>query len=310
VVGLTKKDQTATVQCETNGSVVSAIALLKEPRLQILDRHPIDLKEPSGLAHLSIRAVVPLLRDLQIDDVAIRGTGSLSKVHLTGIVAGRDLDDGTLLLDADTNHLSIKGAAKLAGIQTNLDALMDFRAGSPSQVQQRFQVTGRANARELANAGLDTGDILSNGDIGLNLVLNEHRNGDGDLTADADLSQVEVNLSAIGWRKPIGSATKATARAVLFKDRLMGIGKLTVDGVGVQLNGAVTAVDGKLDTVKIDRLVLGRSDVRGTVRLPRDGPIELDLNGAALDASAKLLQKSPNRDPTAPRPPRGPGWSM
>jgi len=310
VVGLTKKDQIATVQCETSGTVVSAIALLKEPRLRILDRHPMDLKSPSGFARISIHAVVPLLRDLQIDDVEIHSTGSLSNVHLTGIVAGRDLDDGTLLLDADTNHLSIKGAAKLAGIQTNLDALMDFRAGSPSQVLQRYQVTGRANARALADAGLDTGDTLSNGDIGLNLVLNEHRNGDGDLTVDADLAQVGVDLSAVGWRKPVGSAAKATARVVLLNDRLMGIGKLTADGVGVQLDGSVTAVDGKLDTIKLDRLVLGRSDVRGTIHLPRNGPIELDLNGPALDASAKLMQKSPKRDPTTPRPPPGLSWSM
>jgi hypothetical protein len=307
--GLSKKDQVATVQCEANGSIPSAIALLKEPRLRILDRHPMDLRTPSGDARISIHAVVPLLRDLQMDDIAIHGTGSLSKAHLSGVVAGRDLDDGTLLLDVDTSHLSVKGTGRLAGIQANIDGLMDFRAGPPSQVIQRFQASGRATARLLAGAGLDIGDALA-GEVGINVVLSEYRDGDGEVTADADLTQAELVVAPLAWRKPVGEAAKASARVALSKDRLAGIDRIVVDGKGVQVRGAVTVFDGRPDTVRLDRAVLGRSDLRGTIRLPRDGPIGVDLTGPALDLSAKLQEKSPKRDPAAPEPPPGPAWSM
>ncbi len=308
IAGLSEKDQVATVQCEANGSVPSAIALLKEPRLRILDRHPMELRAPAGDARMSIHAVVPLLRDLQIDDVAIHGTGNLTKVHLSGIVAGRDLDDGALLLDADTSHLSIKGTGRLAGIPANIDGMMDFRAGPPSQVLQRYQVTGRATARALSDAGLDTQDALA-GEIGLTLVLGEHRSGAGELTADADLTQAALIVAPLAWRKPVGGAAKASARVVLSNDKLMGIDRLVVDGPGVQLKGSVTVVGGKLDTVRLDRAVLGRTDVTGTIRLARDGPIGVDLAGPALDVVAKLLEKSPKRDPAAPDP-TGPAWSI
>ena len=309
ISGLTKKDQIATVQCEASGSIPSALALLKEPRLRILDRHPLDLRAPAGDARISIHAVVPLLQDLRIDDVAIRATGNLTKVHLSGIVAGRDLDDGTLLLDVDTNHLSVKGTGRLAGIQANIDGMMDFRAGPPSQVTQRYQVTSRAPARALADAGLGTEGALA-GEVGLTLVLSEHRSGDGELTADADLTRAELIVSPLGWRKPIGGAANASARVVLSNDRLTGIDRLVVDGPGVRMRGAVTVVGGKLDTVKLDRAVLGRTDVTGTIRLPRNGPIGVDLAGPALDISAKLLEKSPKRDPAVKEPPRGPAWSI
>ena len=81
-----------------------------------------------------------------------------------------------------------------------------------------------------------------------------------------------------------------------------------VDGPAIQVRGTVTATDGKLDTVRLDRVAVGRTDLKGTVRL-RDKAIDADLSGAVLDVSAKLLAKSPKREPsTSPKP--GSPWSV
>jgi hypothetical protein len=309
IAGLSKKDQVATVQLDATGSVASAIALLKEPRLHVLDKHPMDLRAPAGDARIGLRVVVPLELNLNIVDVTIQGTGALSKVHLTGIAAGRDLDDGTLSLDVDTSHLAIKGTGRLAGIPSTIDVMMDFRSGPPSQVLQRIAVSGRATGQALADAGLDTADVVT-GEVGLDAVLSEYRNGDGDILADADLTQSGLTVSPLAWHKPVGEAAKASARVTLSKDRLTGIDRIAIDGAGARISGTVSAVDGKLDTVRLDRLVLGRTDVRGTIRLPRGGPIDVDLSGATLDVGAKLLEKSPKRDPALPPPPPGPAWSI
>ena len=306
VTGLSKKDQFATVQCEADGPIASALALLKEPGVRLLDRHPVDLRAPSGDARVAIHAMVPLEKDLAIDDVTLHALANLSKAHLTGIVAGHDLDDGALQLDVDTNHLSVKGTGRLAGIPANIEGMMDFRSGPPTQVLQRFQATGRATAQQISDAGLDTAGALA-GDVGVTAVFNAYRSGDGDATADADLTQAELNVAPLAWRKPIGAAAKASARLLLSKDKLVSIGPVTVDGAGIQIAGSVTVTDGKPDTVRLDRAVLGRTDVRGTVRLPPNGPISADLTGPSLDAAAKLQQKSAKRDPAAPP---GPAWSM
>jgi hypothetical protein len=268
-----------------------------------------DLRAPAGDARIGLRVVVPLELNLNIDDVTIQGTGALSKVHLTGIAAGRDLDDGTLSLDVDTSHLAIKGTGRLAGIPSTIDVMMDFRSGPPSQVLQRIAVSGRATGQALADAGLDTADVVT-GEVGLDAVLSEYRNGDGDILADADLTQSGLTVSPLAWHKPVGEAAKASARVTLSKDRLTGIDRIAIDGAGARISGTVSAVDGKLDTVRLDRLVLGRTDVRGTIRLPRGGPIDVDLSGATLDVGAKLLEKSPKRDPALPPPPPGPAWSI
>jgi hypothetical protein len=306
IVGLSQKDQTATVQCDASGSLPSAIALLKEPRLRILDAHPMDLRAPAGDVRMSLHAVVPLALKLQIDDVTIHGTCTLNKIHLTGISAGRDLDDATFALDVDTSHLALKGTGRVAGIPANIDAMMDFRSGPPSQALQRYTASGRATAGQLTDAGLDTQGALA-GEVGLNLVFSEYRNGDGDLTADADLTQAELIVSPLGWRKPPGGAAKASARVTLTKDTMTGIDRLTIDGAGIQLRGGATASAGRLDTIRLDRAVLGRTDVSGAIRLPKGGPIAVDLAGPALDVAAKLQEKTAKQNPAAPP---GPPWSM
>ena len=69
----------------------------------------------------------------------------------------------------------------------------------------------------------------------------------------------------------------------------------------------MTAVDGRLDTVRLDRAILGKTDVSGSVHLPRGGPIVVDLSGPMLDVSAKLLETPTKPDPAAPN---GPAWSV
>jgi hypothetical protein len=299
ISGLSKPHQIATVRCDVNGSLASAIALLKEPRVRVLDRHPMDLRAPSGDARIALLAVVPLERDVDIDDVTIHATGTLNKAHLGAIAAGRDLDDAALAIDVDTNHLSVKGTGRLAGIPATIDALMDFRAGPPTQITQRYAVTGRATARALADAGLDAGEALA-GEVGLNATLTEYRNGEGELTADADLTAAELIVGPLAWRKPVGGVAKGSARLTLSKERMTGLDRVTIDGPGIQVRGAGLVFGGKLDTVRLDRLALGRTEARGTIRLQRDGPIGIDLTGQVLDMSAKLQEPSAKRDSALP----------
>ncbi|MSP01813.1 MAG: hypothetical protein EXR07_12305 [Acetobacteraceae bacterium] len=305
ITGLSKTKQVASIRCDVAGSVPSAIALLKEPRLRIFDRYPMDLKSPTGDARLSIQAVIPLELNLRFDDVAIRGAGSLNKVHLTGIAAGRDLDDGAVVLDVDTNRLTLKGTARLAGIPVTIDGMMDFRAGPQSQMTQRYALAGKTTATALAEIGLNTGGLVT-GDVGLNAIVSEFRSGDGEVNVEADLTAAVLFVPPMNWRKPAGGAAKASARIKLFKDKLVGIDAIAIDGPDLRLRGGATVSDGRVEAVRVDRANLGRTDVGGTIRLPRNGPIGIDLSGPSVDASAKLLEKPSPRDRGAP----GLAWSL
>jgi hypothetical protein len=59
--------------------------------------------------------------------------------------------------------------------------------------------------------------------------------------------------------------------------------------------------------VRLDRAVLGRTEIHGTIQLPRGGPIGVELSGPTLDVSSKLLEPPSKPDPAAAA---GPAWSL
>lgn len=299
IVGLSKKDQVATIRAEPSGPVTSVIALLREPGLRLLSRHPMELRNPAGDARFTLRLTVPLESNLSVDDVTINGTGTVAKLHLSAIAAGRDLDDVAAKVDFDVNGLTFNGTGRLAGIAANLDGMMDFRSGPASQLTRRYTVSARPTGQALATAGLDTMGSLT-GELGLNAVYSRYRGGDAEVLIDADLARSALTLAPIGWTKTPGGAAKASMRVVLAKDDVVGIERIAADGPGIQVRASAGFVRGKPDAIKLDRVLLGRTDLSGTIRLPPkaaakgtpDAPMVIELAGPGLDLSAKLLEKS------------------
>ena len=309
ITGLARKDQVATIKAEIVGSVASTIALLKEPKLKLLDRHPLDMRDPAGDIRATLLVVIPLENKVDIDDITIHATCTLSKVHLGGIVAGRDIDDGTASIDVDTKHLLVKGTARVANIPAVIEGMMDFRSGPPTQVTQRYKATGRASAQALAAAGLDLTDVVG-GEAGLSVNLTQLRNGESDMVVDADLTAASLTLAPLNWVKPVGVAVKASARLKLQKDKLESIERVVVNGQGVMMRGTVTVSGGRVDGVRMERVVLGRSDLSGTIRFPRNAPVSLELSGPSLDIATKILEKTPKRERGAPEPAATTMWSL
>jgi len=311
ITGLMQRDQVGDIRADITGTLPNVIMLLRAPRLQLLARHPIALDNPTGNVVASVTVNVPLDANVQINDIPIRVAAHLDAAGLTGLVAGRDLSDGALDIAADNNGLTVKGTGRLAGIPANLDGSMDFRAGPPTQVVQRVTVSGRTTAKQLAAAGLDATNLLS-GPVGLQEVLTEQRNGAGNVAFSADLSDATLTVAPLDWRRPLGAGARATARVLLQHDKLAGIDGIAVTGDGVLLRGGARCESGRIAAVQLDRMVLGRTDLAGTVSLPTTahGPIVVRLEGPAIDLAARLQQPIRRRQPRRIAPPPGPPWTL
>jgi hypothetical protein len=322
ITGLLHRDQFAAIEAQIAGSLPDAIALLRDKRLQLLDRHPLPLNDPAGQMAGTMTLTFPLEHTLTIEQVAVRAHARLDGVHLGGLIGGRDLDQGALDLDANVDGLTVNGKAAIAGIPASMKASMDFRVGGPSQVVQRINLSGQASTRQLAAAGLDAGSTLD-GTVGLDATLSERRDGGGEVAVTADLAPTAVTVTPLAWRKPAGTAMTAAGRLLLSHDRLIGIVDLRVNSDGAAASGSITCIGGKPAVVQIDRLVLGRSEARGTIRLPAAetsqgetsqgeaaSPIAISVTGPTLDLSAQLTHQ-PGHPPRGRRAaPSGPHWTL
>ena len=66
---------------------------------------------------MKLSLTIPLQNDVQMDDVAIRAQAHLDGVHLSALVAGRDLDQGVFDLDANPDGMKLNGRALLASFR-------------------------------------------------------------------------------------------------------------------------------------------------------------------------------------------------
>jgi acylphosphatase len=309
LTGMAAKDQDADIAIQANGPLADIIALLKDPRLKLLSKHPIDLREPSGDATVAVKVKLPLENKMTMEDVDIGVTAHLRQGHLSTIAAGRDLDKAELDFVANKDQMTLKGTGLIGGIASTIDGTMNFRAGKPQDIVQRIVVTGKPTVRQLVAAGLDLSDYLS-GEIPLSAVWSQQRGGGGGIAVDADLSSTEIAIHSLALQKPAGALLKVSARLRLTGDRLNGIDTIVADGTNATLRGSADIADGRLTMLRLDRLVFGRNDLSGTVRMPAGGPIAAVLSGASLDLATKLVEKTSPRDRTKPEPPPSAAWTL
>jgi len=297
ITGLSVRDQFMTIDADIAGPVPAAFGLLREPRLGLLDKQKIELKDPSGDASVRLGIHFPLEKSLRVEDVDVKVTAKLAKLRLAGLVAGRDIEQGDIDLEATNTGLTIKGRAQLAGIGVGLDGTMDFRDGPPTQVQRKVSITGRASVKQLVAAGLDPEDWLE-GDVNATAVWSERRNGTADIVVDADLTQAALVVPPLVWSKPKGKPARGGGRVQIVRDQMRLIDRVVIDGEGIAFRGAMDCAENRIVAIRIERAAFGRNDLRGTVRLPPGQPVVVNLTGT-VDAAAKLLEREPKPEPDA-----------
>lgn len=303
IVGLTVKDQFMAIGAEAAGAVPELLTLLRHPRLDLLSRKPIPMRNPAGSFSGRLSINLPLNHDLEFEDVRIQTNVRLSDLRLGGIVAGRDLERGDIQMDVNSDTLKASGAAIVAGVQSEIQLDMDFRNGPGSQIVQRAQAVGRATARQLAAAGFDPGPLMPSGTALVTAKWAQRRDGAGDLQINANLLAAELTLA--GWRKPPGQPGEATAKLVVRGDQLQIIDPVHAQASGMLMDGRVELVGGRPLLLTMDRLALGPTQARGQVRFPAtpNEPIRATLQGPVFDLSPELARKpGPARPPEAGAP--------
>ena len=302
ITGLSKKDQFLAVDADASGGVPELLTLLKNPRLNLLSKKPIPMRNPSGsfAGHLSVK--LPLNEDLKFDQVTIGAEAHLARLNLGGIVAHRNLEHGELDVRASSDALDIEGSASIGGIDAAIAVGMDFRGGPPDQVVERASATGRATPRQLSNAGFDPGGLIESGAALLTASYEQRRNGRATLGIDADLK--DAGLTLAGWRKLPGPPATIQARLLLEHDQLVGIESLQAKGPGLSIEGRAKLGANVPGVLILDAIEIGSTKASGQIQAPKGPglPFRATISGPVLDLSTALA-KNPAPPPAKNAPP-------
>ena len=322
LTGIAGKNQFAEINDHLSGPLPDLIAVLNNPRIGLLSRRPLPMRDPRGNVTAQVHVGrLPLRDDVKMDDLVIDTTAHVTNTHLGGIAGGYDLSDGDLTLAANNDGLTAGGTASLAGFPSTLKLGMDFRDGPPAQVQENVAVHATVAVARLAALGIAVGKQVG-GSAAVDASLAAHRSGVSDIAVNANLADITVAAPEMGFVKRAGQPGSASVRVKLDHDRLASIDALRVEGPDIRVLADAELQDGKPVGVRFERLMIhGDTDLTGDIRVT--GPehrVAIRLSGPSVDLSpltssetgqgsaAKSAAVSPG--PTGSKSLGGQPWSL
>ncbi len=312
LTNLAGDDTFADISAEFSGPAADLVGVLQHKRLRLFDKNKIELRDARGeVSGTLMISALPLVADVEVEQVHLKAAGKVSNLHLTGIADGYDVDAGMLEINVDNDSLKLRGTATIAAIPTTLTAEMDFRAGPPSQIVQKISVSGTTDAAGLARLKLDPSGVMS-GTAAITAELTTRRNLTAEAVVRADLTNTILEQKQFAFSKAQGAPATLEARVQLQRGRITGINRLLVSGSGIDLQAQIDFALGRMQVVRFNRLRFGDlTNVTGDVVWPRQpgDPWGVTIKGAALDASGEL--GGPGKTATVPaRDDAGEPWTL
>jgi hypothetical protein len=304
--GFDRDPEQADVSVQAVGGLPELFTLLRHPRLKLFEKRKLEVNATGGQVDARLQIGFPMIHDLPIEALQIRASGKVTDGRIANALAGLDLDRANLDVAVTTEGLKVGGQGTMVEAPLRLAVEMDFRGGPPTQVVERITATvPRADARQLAALGLDTGGVIESGTVAVEARSEKRRGGQGQVTLRADLAAARLGMEGVGWAKPVGAP--GTAEAVMRLDGPVatGLDGIRVEAAEVLLRGTARFAPGvRLQQVSITEGSFAGSRFTGTVTRPAQegGPWAVALRGPLLDLRQIL---GPGPEPARP-PPRAP----
>jgi hypothetical protein len=285
ITGLNEAEQIGTITVNIAGPVAATLALMGQPRLNLLKTVPVPLKATSGTVASTVGLTLPLDAKVTLAQIKVKVHAGIQNLALQNLLLGRGLTGGQLTIDATTANLHLAGSAALASIPTQLTMDADFTNGPPTQVVASLTASATADQAALAKAGLPTGGLLT-GSAQFGVSLKSLRSGRTDIDATVSLPEANLRVSQISWAGGAGRAT-ATAHVALQGSRIVALDNINLKGPDVAVRIRSGFAQGRLSSLTVDQLVLGRTNLHGSLGFPATSadPYVLEVAGQALDLS-------------------------
>ncbi len=263
--------------------------------MELVDREPImdpdeigfDPSVASGTGEAELTFDFPLRVDLDWSHVKMAVLADVRNASIPAGLFGLDVEDAEFEIDIGDTGMDVIGDLRLAGYATNINWRQEFDELLPVRNTYTLNVW-LDQVESLADLGVDTrpfsGDLMR-GDMPLWLNVIENRDGEAVLSARGDLTGIEIDLSALEWRKKSGEAGEANVEVRLRDAQIVEIPSFRIKAPDLSIRGSASYAgeDLRLSRVDLEEVKVGRSDVKALL-IPRGGGVwDADFQGAALD---------------------------
>ncbi|MCF4164516.1 DUF3971 domain-containing protein [Zavarzinia compransoris] len=294
-------DQYADISFTATGPVRAAMALMNRKPLGYADKIGMTPAALSGVHETTARFVLPLVADLDLDNLKFDTTSRIDGLGIAGVVGPLDLTAGTVAIKVDQTHAEGTGRAQLAGAPLDLDWRESFRPGADG-ITTRLSATGTFDEDLRHKLGFDAGTRLTGPVMG-RVTLEGRGQKIAAIEGMIDLTRAAIALPEAGYAKPAGVPGDVSFRVAPGKD-MIRVENLRAKAPDLDLVGAATLSSAGIPlNLVVSRVRFGRNEFSLNMARTAVGQrYQLSMRGKTLDLSPYLALDAPERLPESERP--------
>ncbi|HYJ59749.1 MAG TPA: AsmA-like C-terminal domain-containing protein [Methyloceanibacter sp.] len=259
--------------------------------LELLDHQPLGYIESVGLkpdflggtAEGAFTLSMPLLANLELDQIKIRGAARLNDAIATNLVGSMDISGGALDLNVTEQSVEAKGQISIKGVPAELAWQRIFRV--PDERQPPIRVTANLDASARERLGMKINHLVRGPTP---VTLEVARLGGGAppaMNLQADLTGAQLLFGAVGWTKPAGHAATVRLDIVTKPDGSTNLENLRIHGDDIDIQGGI-ALDPEQSLKEFyfsDFSVNSQTHVEISATVRNDQVLDIKADGPSFD---------------------------
>jgi hypothetical protein len=264
---------------EGPANVIGAVVAAKP--LRVAERVGFVPDALEGTARVDVQATLPLKRGVkghEVDwaaKVGLKGVGSQTEMF------GRKISAADLSVDVVPGLAKVKGLARLDGVPARLDLLEHF--GEDAEAPTR-KITLLLDDKTRERLGMSLSPVVA-GTLKIDVSQSQTRSE----TYVADLTEADLSLPWLGWRKGQGIPAKATFR-MASQNGVTKLDDIYLEGPGFTAAGGLSFGKGGLLSADFADVSLNQGDTI-SVKISRTGKdYKIKAEGARFDARSLINQ--------------------
>lgn len=268
------------------GPIAAALELIDGEPLALPRKIGLDPRSVAGEAQARGRIDLPLLKDLKLEQVAVSVSAALTNVSASPPGLDVRVTSDALALQADTETLSIEGAARIDGMAAQVSAREVF-APEPGAPSTFLSLSGGISSDQLARLGLDLAPHASGRALG-SAALERFPGGATAFDARLDLAGMALDGAPLDWRKAQGERASLQLSGRIGGDGGdVSLSTIALDAPELSLRGrARLGGDGALRSLELSRMRLDdRLDATLSLARGADG-FKATVGGRLIDIAA------------------------
>ncbi len=222
------------------GDVTSVLELLDQPALGYVKSTGFKPGLVNGQVSAGFKIGFPVSKEPKLEQMTLAGKVRVSELKSGALPGGLAVNGGAINFDITQSAISANGDIKVNNVPVVLAWQRIYDA--PPERQPTLRLASVLNERARDELGLNMNHIVK-GDLPIALAVSLQGDGPPKLFVEANLTNTDIFLTAIGWRKPPAQKASLTFDLIQRPDNYVMLDNFALTGDRLNINGHVLLND-------------------------------------------------------------------